>query len=113
MKQSDLIKLIANDTGITYETVRKIIRKTTKYIAVAIENNDSVHLGVGTFDTKLRREKPVHNFKTGERYMLPPAHKILFKPSNYLKGILKKKDSLEKLDSVLVSIDNGPSDEEE
>jgi len=92
MKQSDLIKLVSNDVGVKYEVVRRVLRKTTVYLAVALQNDDAFRIGMGTFSLKQRGPKPVRNFKTGETWMLPPAHKVVFTPSNYIKGILKKKD---------------------
>jgi nucleoid DNA-binding protein len=103
--------LIANDTGITYETVRRILRKTTKYIAVAIENGDSVRMGFGTFHTRIRGPKPARDFKTGQAMILPPKYKLTFTPSNYLEGVVSKKNVTLGIDAA-VELD-GPEDDEE
>jgi nucleoid DNA-binding protein len=92
MKQSDLIKLVSNDVGVKYEVVRRVLRKTTVYLAIALKHNDAFRIGMGTFSLKQRGPKPVRNFKTGETWMLPPAYKVIFTPSNYIKGVLKQKD---------------------
>jgi nucleoid DNA-binding protein len=120
MKQSHLIKLIANDTGITYETVRRIVRKITRYIGIALENDDTVTLGFGTFSARVRAGKPVRNFQTGEPYMLPPSHKLKFSPSNYLTSVLKRKDKLANLEFDITTantntnnVDDDTTDEEE
>lgn len=90
MKQSHLIRLVSNDTGVKYGDVRRILRKVTKYVAVALEQGDDCRMGVGTFTVKQRKAKEVTNFQTRQRYMLPATHLIKFVPSNYLKGTLKK-----------------------
>lgn len=93
MKQSDLLKLVSYETGVKYESCRKVLRKITKYLAVALDNEDEFRIGMGTFYIKRRGPKPVQNFKTGGRYMLPETYKVTFTPSNYIKGVLKRKDS--------------------
>lgn len=93
MNQKELIRLLCSDTGIKYEDVRRILRKMTRYIGVAIENNDPINLGFGTLDIKLRGAKEVQNFKTGERFMLPILYKLVYTPSSYIKRSLIKKNA--------------------
>ena len=90
MKQTDLISLIAKDTGFRYEVVRKVLRKLTKYACVAFEADDSIRIGLGEFTLKEHGPKPVQNFITGKRFFIGPRKKILFTPSNYVKLSIKK-----------------------
>jgi nucleoid DNA-binding protein len=92
MKQSELIMLISKDTGVSYDAVRKVLRKLTKYMCVALETKEPLRIGLGTFSLRERGPKPVQNFITGERYVAPPAHTLAYAPSAYVKATVKKLD---------------------
>ena len=92
MKQSELIQLIAKDTNLRYDAVRKVLRKLTKYMCVALEQGEPLRIGVGTFQLKERGPKPVQDFRKGERYMMGPTNKLIFTPSSYVKSTVKKAD---------------------
>jgi DNA-binding protein HU-beta len=88
MRQTDLIQLIAADTDMRYEAVRKVIRKMNKYLSIAFKNGDGVHLGIGTFTVKKTGKRQAQNFKTGERYNIPEGLKVDYKPSKFVKTAL-------------------------
>lgn len=92
MKQEDLITLISKDTNLRYDAVRKVLRKLTKYMCVAIEQDEPVRFGLGTFTLKKCPPKEVQNFLTGKRYLMGPINKIIFSPSAYVKTSIKKAD---------------------
>lgn len=92
MKQTELIQLISKDTGLRYDAVRKVLRKLTKYMCVALENGEPLRIGIGTFHLKERGPKPVHNFQTGERFTMPPTNKLVYTPSTYVKRTIRRID---------------------
>ena len=92
MTQTELIQLISKDTNLRYDAVRKVLRKLTKYTCVALENGEGIRIGLGTFHLKERRPKTVHNFQTGERFLMPPTNKLTFTPSTYVKRTIHRTD---------------------
>lgn len=92
LRQSDVIKLISKKYDIKQEIVRNVLRGMTAFLAVALENNEDVILGIGKFSLKVRKPREVHDFKTNKRYMNNPKHKITFHTSKYLQRITRKKD---------------------
>lgn len=93
MTQTELIQLISKDTGLRYDAVRKVLRKLTKYVCVALENGESLRIGIGTFQTKMRKPKEVHNFQTKQRMIMPPSYKLSYIPSSYVKRTMRKIDA--------------------
>src|SRR5271168_3846520 len=99
LKQTELITLIANDTGLRYEAVRRVLRKMNRYFALAFQQGDSVHIGIGTFNVKKTGKRQAHNFKTGERFIIEEGLKVDYKPSLYVKKTLtsNKEEIVKKL----------------
>jgi len=92
MTQTELIQLISKDTNLRYDAVRKVLRKLTKYTCVALESGEGIRIGLGTFHLKKRGPKSVHNFQTGERFLMPPTNKLTFTPSTYVKRTIHRTD---------------------
>jgi len=93
MKQTELIQLISKDTNLRYDAVRKVLRKLTKYMCVAIEQGEPLRIGMGTFHLKVRGPKEVQNFKTGNRFLMGPTNKLVYTPSTYVKATVRKADA--------------------
>ena len=93
MTQTDLIRLIANDSNLRYDAVRKVLRKLTKYVSVALDQGELVRFGLGSFHLKERPPKPVQDFKTNTRYMMGPSTQVIYSPSQYIRTSVKKADA--------------------
>lgn len=96
MTQSELVQLISIETGYSEDKIRKIVRKMTKYLCVALETDNELKLSIGVFKLK-KNDKPkeVHNFETGTRYKVAPKYKAIFEPSKYVKKTINKMNLLE------------------
>lgn len=88
--QSDLINLVSKNTKISKEAVRKVLRQYLKFVLLALENGECVRSNLGTFDSQHINQKFVHNFQTGERFLMHPKKKIMFNPSRIMKHSLDK-----------------------
>lgn len=85
LQQSDIVKLISHKTHIKDAAVRAVLRQLTIFMAVAMENNQSIQLGMGKFSLQLKRRRQVHDFQTNTRYMSNPNYTIKYTPSSYIK----------------------------
>jgi len=92
MTQEELIHLIAKDSNLRYDAVRKVLRKLTKYVCVAMDQGETIRFGLGSFHLKERGPKPVHDFKTNTRFIMGPTNKIIYSPSAYIRTTVKKAD---------------------
>jgi len=92
MKQAELIQLIAKDTNLRRDAVRKVLRKLTTYMCVAMENNEPLRIGLGTFELQERGPKQVQDFINHKRYYMAPSNKLVYTPSIYVRTTVKKAD---------------------
>lgn len=91
MTKAELVKQIANATGINYATTLKVVEAFMVEVKSSLENEEPVYLrGFGSFVVKRRAEKTARNISKNTT-LIVPAHNIpAFKPSKEFS--LKKED---------------------
>lgn len=88
MNKSDLIKAVANDTGLTQADANKAIDATLDIITNAMKKGDQVAVtGFGTFQAKKRPARLGRNPRTGESVKIKARTSATWKPSAALKDL--------------------------
>ena len=86
MNKTDLVNVVANETGLNKKEVDAVVSATVAAIANALKAGDKVQLiGFGTFEVKATAEREGRNPKTGEAIKIPAAKKPAFSASKALK----------------------------
>lgn len=86
MVRSDIVKKVADDTGLSKKDAEKIIDTILKSIIEYLLKGEKLELrGFGTFVVKQRAGRIARNLKTNENLPLPPRKVISFKPGKKLK----------------------------
>ena len=86
MNKTDLVNVVANETGINKKEVDAVVSATVAAISNALKAGDKVQLiGFGTFEVKATAEREGRNPKTGETIKIPAAKKPAFSASKALK----------------------------
>ncbi|MDR1926080.1 MAG: HU family DNA-binding protein [Endomicrobium sp.] len=86
MKKPDVIKQVANVSGLTQGDSNKAVKALVKVIQTSLKNGEVVSLsGLGSFRAKSRKARQGRNPKTGEVIPIPPGKKVSFKPTTTLR----------------------------
>jgi nucleoid DNA-binding protein len=93
MTQSQITKIISRRTNITQNSVREVLRALTQFFNEAFEEDVPIRMAIGSFESKMRPPKPAYDFKMGKKITLPPATRIVYKPSTRIQQTLKAKDA--------------------
>lgn len=82
MTKAEIVKQIAEKTGIEKETVSAIVENFMEQVRSSMIHGENIYLrGFGTFQLKQRAEKVARNISKNTTIVVP-AHKIpAFKPS--------------------------------
>ena len=89
MNKTDLVNVVANETGVAKKDVDAVVAATVKAIEEALKSGDKVQLiGFGTFEVKDVAEREGRNPKTGEVIKIAPSKKAAFTASKVLKDQL-------------------------
>ncbi|MDR2395770.1 MAG: HU family DNA-binding protein [Endomicrobium sp.] len=89
MKKPDVIKQVADISGLTKGNVNIAIKALVKVIQTSLKNGEVISLsGLGSFRAKSRRERLGRNPKTREVIPIPPGKKVSFKPTTTLRKII-------------------------
>lgn len=101
LSQKDLVKAVAEKTGLTQEKSKAFIEYFFDSIKKELKNSDSVAIvGFGTFRKKWVEEADGINPSTLEKIKIPAHFKILFKPSANVALLFNKK--YENLKPILI-----------
>lgn len=101
LSQKDLVKVVAEKTGLTQEKSKAFIEYFFDSIKEELKTSDSVAIiGFGTFRKKWVEEADGINPSTLEKIKIPAHFKILFKPSANVARLFNKK--YENLRPVLI-----------
>lgn len=101
LSQKDLVKVVAEKTGLTQEKSKAFIEYFFDSIKKELKNSDSVAVtGFGTFRKKWVEESDGINPSTLEKIKVPAHFKILFKPSANVARLFNKK--YENLKPILI-----------
>jgi len=91
MKKPDVIKQIANVSGLTQADVNIAIKALVKVIQNNLKSGESVSLsGLGSFKSKDRKARQGRNPKTGAIVPVPAGKKVSFKPTTTLRKLIQK-----------------------
>jgi predicted histone-like DNA-binding protein len=89
MKKPDVIKQIADFSGLTQGDSNKAIKALVKVIQITLKNGGVISLsGLGSFRAKPCKSKKGRNPKTKEMILIPPGKKVSFKPTITLRKII-------------------------
>lgn len=98
MTKTELIKKLAESTGLPQRDVRAVIdalisaRPTKGVISGSLKRGERVTLsGFGTFHVRVRKARTARNPKTGSSVKVPDRIYPAFKPAKSFKDNLKKK----------------------
>ena len=90
MTKADLVKSIADKTGLEKKEVQKVIELFMDEVILALSKGDSVYLrGFGTFRNKLRAKKIARNIKKNTALVVPAHYIPAFKPSRRFADRIK------------------------
>jgi DNA-binding protein HU-beta len=88
MNKSDLIKALANETGLTQADANKALDSLLDIVTSAIKKGDQVAItGFGTFAAKKRPARKGRNPRTGEEVKIKARTSAVWKPSAALKDL--------------------------
>jgi DNA-binding protein HU-beta len=97
MTKTELIKKVAEVTGISQKDVRTVLEAVTEakpgkgLISTTLKQGGKVTIsGFGTFYLRTRNSRQARNPKTGTSVKVPKRYYPAFKPSKSLKEALKK-----------------------
>ena len=86
MNKTNIIEVVANETGLSKKDVDAVVSATFAAIASALKDGDKVAIaGFGSFEVKESAEREGRNPKTGETITIPAAKKPSFSASKALK----------------------------
>lgn len=86
MNKTDLVNVVASETGLAKKDVDAAVSATFNAITAALKGGDKVQLiGFGTFEVKATAEREGRNPKTGEAIKIAAAKKPAFAASKVLK----------------------------
>jgi len=91
MNKSELIAVVAENTGIAKKDADRIINATLDIITKTLADGEKVQLsGFGNFETKSREPRIGRNPHTREAIDIPATRVPTFKPSRILKDVIAK-----------------------
>lgn len=86
MVKKDLIRTVAENTGLNNAIVATVIENTMDAIKKALINDDPLYLrGFGSFQNKRRKARPARNFKAKSTVMVSEHKTPFFYPCKELK----------------------------
>ena len=86
MNKTDLVNVVASETGLSKKDVDTVVAATLKAITSALKEGDKVQLiGFGNFEVKSTAEREGRNPKTGETIKISAGKKPVFSASKVLK----------------------------
>jgi nucleoid DNA-binding protein len=84
------IQAIMIAAGIKPEQARTLTDRIIEAMTAALAEGKVIELrGFGTFEIKERKAYKARNPKTGEPMIAPARHRVLFRPGQELKSVLK------------------------
>ena len=86
MNKTNLVDVVASQTGVSKKDVDAVVSATFSAISSALKEGDKVQLiGFGTFEVKATAEREGRNPKTGETIKIAASKKPSFSASKVLK----------------------------
>ena len=89
MKKNELVKKVAQKTGLTKKDVNEVVNATIKTMKEAFKNNEKINfMGFGSFETVIRAPRKARSPRTGKIIKVPKTKTVKFKISRKLKEFL-------------------------
>ncbi len=86
MNKAELIKNVADKTGLSAKECEKVVNSTLDTITETLETGDKVQIvGFGVFEVKFREARKGRNPKTREEIDIPASRVPQFKAGKLLK----------------------------
>ena len=86
MNKADLVKIVAEKTGLSQAQTGKAINAFLEAVEDALKKNERVaFVGFGTFKVAYRKGKKGRNPRTKEEITIPPRNVVRFIPGKKLK----------------------------
>ncbi|MDD2523902.1 MAG: HU family DNA-binding protein [Endomicrobiia bacterium] len=90
MKKPDVVKQVADYSGLTQTDANVAIKALVKVIQDNLKKGEIVSLsGLGSFRTKNRKARQGRNPKTGTIVPVPAGKKVSFKPTTTLRKLIQ------------------------
>ena len=90
MNKKELIKIVAEATGLPKKDVTTVVDTVFDKIAEALKNGESVNItGHGKYEVRERAARKGRNPQTGEEIEIPASKTPAFKPAKQLKEFVK------------------------
>ncbi|MGZ7444940.1 HU family DNA-binding protein [Paenibacillus sp. TH7-28] len=91
MNKTELIKAVAEHTGVEQKAVKRLVPIVFEMIADTIANGEKVNIpGFGCFESKDTSARKARNLQTGEEVAVPASKKPAFKAAKALKDKIKQ-----------------------
>lgn len=89
MTKSEIIKAVANKTGVDRNSASKVVEAFTNEIKIALLEGNSVSMrGFGTFYLKRRAEKTARNMQSNTTIIIPAHDIAAFKPAKEFLSLI-------------------------
>ncbi|MBI4917875.1 MAG: integration host factor subunit beta [Acidobacteria bacterium] len=89
MTKADIVKLLADQVGLTRREAADALAVVLDGVIQAIQDGEKVELrGFGSFRTRKRQARQGRNPRTGAQVKVPPKVVPYFKPGKQLREIL-------------------------
>jgi len=86
MQKSELIKQLAEKTGISQKKVNEVVKALTEAIKENVKKGERIALpDFGVFKSVERKERKIRHVQTGQMVNVPARKAIKFVPSKKLK----------------------------
>ena len=90
MDSKKVIDSISKGMNLPEDTVKALLGNFVELMKKHSKQLDSLQVpGIGTFESKIRKEKEALHPASGERLLVPPKVVMTFKPSQLLKNKIK------------------------
>ncbi len=91
MKKADIVRIIAEGTGLTQVETQAVVDGFIATVSYALKNGERIELrGFGNFKAVKRNARMARNPKTNEPVEVPEHMTAVFRPSRDLKDFLNK-----------------------
>ena len=91
MNQLDIIKSVANKTGLSLKHAKGAVQAVVDIVQAALVKGANVRTGLGTFAISKRGARKGRNPKTGEAIKIAASKAVRFKASKSLKDRVNKR----------------------
>ena len=92
MVKKELVKAVAEKTGLDTATVSAVVESTMDAIKQTLVNDEPLFLrGFGSFGNKVCKARPARNIKAKVTVVVPEHKKPFFRPCKELKNAVNSK----------------------